>query len=230
MNPRLLSFIQQANHLLLFVGGIILIGSFTASQLRDWFQVGYYSEPQVKVVSKEDAVTAKQPTYSKNYLGKINDVYVFEQTVDLMIQDDQPYMHKEEIVIKMGLSPSSNAVNLLFSKSTGEKRQLFEKPTLIAKMATPESRPERTTLTKNVYAVVHSDTNGDGVLNGKDQLEILLSEYDGAQLRSIIKDASNFGVIGADLLMIETGTGAKTQWYTYDIQRAQLTPLDSSFQ
>ena len=47
MNPRLLSFIQQANHLLLFVGGIIVIGSFTAMQLRDWFEVGYYSEPQV---------------------------------------------------------------------------------------------------------------------------------------------------------------------------------------
>ncbi|CAI3801370.1 hypothetical protein [Rheinheimera sp. MM224] len=224
-----MSFIQKSNQVLFFIGGLFVIGFFTVEVFNRLFPTDY-GMAQVRVVTADDAAaTQQQPSYSTAYLGQIKDVYVFEQTVDMLISEASSQVRSERLIIGNGLSISSNTVNLLFVRQNGEKHQLFDIPTMISQIATARFEQETSPVSKNVYAVVRADSNQDQILNYIDRQEILVSEYDGSQLRSIMKDTAGFRIIGNNKVLIQSGTAAKPVWFLYDISTSQLTPLDSTF-
>lgn len=84
---------------------------------------------------------------------------------------------------------------------------------------------------KNIYFVIASDTNGDGVLNKDDDIALYLSDYDGANLKKLssnmfmFKRLDNYSIIYSDCIK-----AGETKIYSYDYKtgKASLLRTDTS--
>ena len=124
---------------------------------------------------------------------------------------------------------SRNAVNLMFTK-TGEKNKvLFKNNGLIVGFSPVQLKETsyQSVLSKNIYSVVQNDTNKDGFLNSDDQKELLVSEYDGSGLKSIMDNIEGYQLISNNTALIYTKPESETLYYIFDVLSGELVKLDT---
>ena len=226
-----MGFIEKSNKVLLFFAAIFVIILVGRDVLRDIMRKDY-SPPTVQVIKSDDAQAIEQKAkLEKQYVGLIKDVHIFEITSDRVIQE-QPYgSSAERIVISSSFDLSENAVNLMFSKIGEQRKLLFEKNALIVEFS--PSRDKQTQyeeiLSKNVYLVAKYDSNNDGFLNRNDNKELLVSEYDGSNLTSVMDDIKDYEVVDNDLVLIYSASDTDTLYFIFNIRTGELQKLDTAW-
>ncbi|RVT40518.1 hypothetical protein EMM73_19610 [Rheinheimera sediminis] len=226
-----MGFIEKSNKVLLFFAAIFVIILVGRDVLRDIMRKDY-SPPTVQVIKSDDAQAIEQKAkLEKQYLGLIKDVHIFEITSDRVVQD-QPYSSSaESIVISSSFGLSENAVNVMFTKIGEQRKLLFEKNALIVEFS--PSRDKQTQyekiLSKNVYLVAKYDSNNDGFLKRNDKKELLVSEYDGTNLMSVMADIKGYEVVDNDIVLIYAASDLDTLYFIFNIKTGELQKLDTAW-
>lgn len=225
-----MNFIEKSNKILLFIAAIIVIIAIGKDLISGFFRKDY-SEPKVQVIDHKDAHKEK-PKLEKKYVGQIKDVHILEVTSDKIIEEQSYNSHAEMMSVSSSLSLSSNAVNLMFTKAGEKNHLLFENNALIVGFSPIQSKETdyRYILSKNIYSVARKDTNKDGFLNQNDMKELLVSEYDGSNLKSVMNSIQGYQVIKNDMVLVYTNTKNDTLYYTFNVLSGELSKLDTRLQ
>ena len=225
-NMRIMNFIEKANKVLLFIAAIVVIFAIGKSLISDLFKSGY-SAPKVQVI-EHSAALDEEPKLQKNYIGQIKDVHILEITSDKII-NQKPYSANAEIIVSSALSLSRNAVNLMFTKAGEKNKVLFKNNVLIVGFSPVQLKETsyQSVLSKNIYSVVRNDTNKNGFLNSDDQKELLVSEYDGSGLKSIMDNIEGYQLISNNTALIYTKPESETLYYIFDVLSGELVKLDT---
>lgn len=228
MRSTIIKFIDNANRVLLFIAAIIVIIAIGKDILRDIFRESY-SEPSVQVVEKShDSSIQKKPNFEKRYIGKIRDAFIIEVTSDMVFVEEQNVYNTAMIDYSSPFTLSSNAVNMIISKVEGKKTKLFKENLLISGFYPIRSNETDRTfdLSKNIFLVVKQDTNSDGFLNSKDKKELLISDYDGSNLMSVISNISTHRIIDNDVILLNIDS----ELYVFNVHTGDLNKIDTSFE
>ena len=228
MRSSIIKFIDNANRVLLFIAAIIVIIAIGKDILRDIFRESY-SEPSVQVVEKSHGSSIqKKPNFEKRYIGKIRDAFIIEVTSDMVFVEEQDVYNTAMIDYSSPFTLSSNAVNLIISKVEGKKTKLFKENLLISDFYPIRSNETDRTfdLSKNIFLVVKQDTNSDGFLNSKDKKELLISDYDGSNLMSVISNISTHQIIDNDVILLNIDS----ELYVFNVHTGDLNKIDTSFE
>lgn len=223
---RIMNFIEKANKVLLFIAAIVVIFAIGKSLIGDLFKSGY-SAPKVQVI-EHSAALDEEPKLQKNYIGQIKDVHILEITSDKIV-NQKPYSANAEIIVSSALSFSRNAVNLMFTKAGEKNKVLFKNNVLIVGFSPVQLKETgyQSVLSKNIYSVVRNDTNKNGFLNSDDQKELLVSEYDGSGLKSIMDNIEGYQLISNNTALIYTKPESETLYYIFDVLSGELIKLDT---
>ncbi|WP_286267013.1 hypothetical protein [Thalassotalea atypica] len=230
MGIRIMDFIEKSNKVLLFIAAIIVIIAVGKSIISDFFRKDY-SEPKVQVIDQSDADKEEQkPKLEKRYVGKIKDVHILEITSDKIIEEQSYSSNAEMMIVSSSLNLSSNAVNLMFTKAGEKNHLLFENNALIVEFSPIQLKETeyRNILSKNIYSVAKKDTNKDGFLNQNDKKELLVSEYDGSHLKSVMDNIEGYQIISNDMVLVYTKESSDTIYYTFNVLTSELTKLDTN--
>ena len=225
-----MDFIERSNKILLFIAAIIVIIVIGQSIISDFLRKSDH-DPKVKVVEHGDAqIEARKPKLEKRYVGKIKDVHILEVTSD-SITEDKSYGSSADIAIVFSPSfgLSSNAVNLMFTKIGEKNHLLFETNALIVRFspAYVEAGSNKNVLSKNIYLVAKNDTNKDGFLNQYDKKELLVSEYDGANLKPVMNNVEGYQLIENDMILVYAKGAGGTLYYTFNVLTGEIIQLDT---
>ena len=225
-NMRIMNFIEKANKVLLFIAALVVIFAIGKSLISDLFKSGY-SAPKVQVI-EHSAALDEEPKLQKNYIGQIKDVHILEITSDKIV-NQKPYSANAEIIVSSALSFSRNAVNLMFTKAGEKNKVLFKNNVLIVGFSPVQLKETsyQSVLSKNIYSVVRNDTNKNGFLNSDDQKELLVSEYDGSGLKSIMDNIEGYQLISNNMILIYTKPESETLYYIFDVLSGELVKLDT---
>jgi hypothetical protein len=225
-NMRIMNFIEKANKVLLFIAAIVVIFAISKSLISDLFKSGY-SAPKVQVI-EHSAALDEEPKLQKNYIGQIKDAHILEITSDKIV-NQKPYSANAEIIVSSALSLSRNAVNLMFTKAGEKNKVLFKNNVLIVGFSPVQLKETsyQSVLSKNIYSVVRNDTNKNGFLNSDDQKELLVSEYDGSGLKSIMDNIEGYQLISNNMILIYTKPESETLYYIFDVLSGELVKLDT---
>jgi len=228
MGLKIINFIDKSNKVLLFIAAIVVIITISKSLIRDIFRQSY-PEAKVQVIEHDDN---EKPNLKKSYIGHIKDVHILEITSDKIVEKQSYAEDKNMMITSSSLALSSNAVNLMFAKPGHTSRLLFEHNVFIVAFSPTQIKETQyiNSLSKNIYSVVRKDTNKDGFLNQDDKKELLISEYDGSNLKSVMDNIEGYHVINNDTVLLYTATATDTLYYTYNVTSAELLPLDTSLQ
>lgn len=225
-----MNFIEKSNKILLFIAAIVVIIAIGKSIIKDLFRKDY-SEPTVQVIEHDDTQKEQQqPKLEKRYVGQIKDVHLLEITSDKIAEEQSYSANASMIVVSSSLSLSSNAVNLMFTKVGEKNNLLFSNNALIVEFSPTQEKETQyqNILSKNIYSVVQKDTNKDGFLNQDDKKELLVSEYDGSKLTSVMANIEGYRVINNNMALIYKAAGNDTNYYTFNVLSGELTKLDTS--
>jgi len=230
VSNRVMSFIEKSNKVLLFLAAIVVIITVGKELLKDLFRQDY-SDPTVQVITHDDALATEQKIKLKTqYVGLLKDVHIFEVTSDKVVQQLPYSSGAEKIAILSSFSLSSNAVNLMFAKVGEQRTLLFQNNALIVDFSPVREQQTQydKTLSKNIYSVARQDTNNDGFLNQNDKKELLVSEYDGANLTPVMDDIEGYRIVDNDTVLIYTVPGGETLYYIFNVGTGELKQLDIS--
>ena len=225
-----MNFIEKSNKVLLFIAAIIVIIAVGKSIISDFFRKSY-SEPKVQIIAHGDANKEEQkPKLEKRYVGQIKDVHILEITSDKIIEQQFISSNAEMMIVSSSLSLSSNAVNLMFTKAGENNHLLFESNALIVEFSPIQLKETeyRNVLSKNIYSVAKKDTNKDGFLNKHDKKELLVSEYDGSSLKSVMDNIEGYQIISNDMVLVYTKESSDTLYYTFNVLTGELIKLDTN--
>lgn len=231
MSSRIMGFIEKSNKVLLFFAAILVIILVGKEVLRDILRKDH-SSPTVQVIKGDDTLAIEQKVkLEKQYVGLIKDVHIFEITSDTVVQEKPYSSSAERIVISSSFGLSDNAVNLMFTKIGEPRKLLFEKNALIVEFS--PSRDKKTQyekiLSKNLYSVAKYDSNNDGFLNHHDKKELLVSEYDGSNLTSVMDDIKGYQVVDNDIVLIYRALDLDSAYFTFNIKTGELQKLDTAW-
>ena len=225
-----MNFIDKSNKVLLFIAAIIVIIAIGKNIIKDLLRKDY-SEPTVQFIDHDDAQQERQkPKLEKRYVGQIKDVHILEITSDKIVEEQSYTTNAEMIVVSSSLSLSSNAVNLMFTKVGEKNNLLFSSNALIVEFSpTQEKKTQyQNILSKNLYAVARTDSNNDGFLNKHDKKDLLISEYDGSKLTSVMEDIEGYRIIENNSVLIYTAKESDTLYYTFNVLTGELLKLDTN--
>ena len=72
------------------------------------------------------------------------------------------------------------------------------------------------------------DSNNDGFLNKHDKKDLLLSEYDGSKLTTVMENIEGYRIIENNSVLIYTATESDTLYYTFNVLTGELLKLDTN--
>jgi hypothetical protein len=225
-----MNFIEKSNKVLLFIAAIFVIIAIGKNVVRDLFSKDY-TEPKVQVIKQDDTQKENQKiNLEKRYVGKIKDVHLLEVTSDRIIEEQSFSANANMIVVSSSLGLSSNAVNLMFTKVGEKNNLLFERNALIVEFSPTQINETQyqKSLNKNLYSVAKLDSNNDGFLNKHDKKDLLLSEYDGSKLTTVMENIEGYRIIENNSVLIYTATESDTLYYTFNVLTGELLKLDTN--
>ncbi|WP_444996437.1 hypothetical protein [Aliikangiella sp. IMCC44359] len=124
-----------------------------------------------------------------------------------------------------------NTVNLLFVSESGTKLKLFENDRLITDIQSARFNKDNSyILNKNLYSVVSQDSNSDGFLNKKDQVDLYVSDYNGQNLKLIFENINELETIGDNKLLVTADELSGVEIYIYHVISEKKIKLDISIE
>ena len=230
MSSKFFNFILKANQILFFIVAIGVFIAFIISIIPR-----NYEPPSVKIEKISNLHKAKQDKkktmYTKSFYSKIKDVYIIKIQTDKIIHKDKVLRHAS--MLSSGYNNEYGLVNLLFVKEENIKYKLLKKDAYIVSFKTIRSNETMNhayennyfQLDKNIYSIIQKDTDKDSTLSMKDQQDFYISDYDGKNLKNILKNIKQYKVVDDNTILI---TNKEDLFYMFNIITNKLVLLDTN--
>lgn len=225
MKGSIVTFVKIANSFLFFFGFIFLL-LFVAYQVYDAnFRERHSTHNSIQITDKNDAAS-KPLHYKKVFVKKYEDVYVFEVRSNRLLSSN---LQSEDKIEVLGMFSGGSkyddfeTVNFLFARDNAAPTLLLDSHALVLKYDLIRISTEKDAFygqlktNKHLFSVVVNDNNKDKVLDKKDQINLLASDYNGENLITIAKDIKGYHLLGSNKLLITQRKGNETITLTYDL-------------
>ncbi|MFT6088263.1 MAG: hypothetical protein ACJA11_003539 [Glaciecola sp.] len=235
MKGSIINFVKIANSFFFFVG-FIIVALFVVIEVYDAnFRDKLRTHDSIQIEDNND--NANVPIkYKKNFVKKYEDVYMFRVRTNRLLSSS---ISSGTIVENFNMfSDDSNyndfeTVNFLFAKANSEPTLLLESHALVLDYhlitfeSDPASYPQQFKTNKHLFTVILNDDNEDKVLDKKDRINLLASDYNGENLISIAQDITDYQVIGDYLLLITQRKEGKTITIIYNLATSSAHDLNT---
>lgn len=232
MKGNLINFVKTANYFLFFFGTVFLL-LFIGYQIVDnVFNDRYPTHDSIPVVDGNDT-THTPIEYETSFIEKHDDVYIFRVKSNRIL-GGKPQVENAFTAVQMfskGVNDDFETVNYLFARINGEPGVLLDSHALVLDANLINLLPEKHLYHrkfktfKHLFTVVMNDTNQDKVLDRKDKISLLASDYDGANLITIAEDISNYEIIDDNLLLLSLRETEKSSRFIYNLNSGEKQML-----
>lgn len=229
MKKNFIEIIKKIDYVLILVFsilGIVLIGYELFSDLFYWPRT-----PQEMVVVESPAKKIEEKV---EFCTKLKDTFVFKvKSSEIELEETEQPVVSSDVSNFSVYKKSSDGIgiaNLVFVKKDGsEELKLFPRNAFIYrhKFYSDSDKDSRTKNLSNIYAVVKNDTNGDKVLNSKDDIHLYISDYDGKNLVEISQAIVTFEMIEDNQFLYTEYDGKNLIYYYYDLETEKKTKIKS---
>lgn len=210
---RLLAFVAATNQVLLFfglLGGLGLLGYALYDEFRPRGPEG------VPVRSATEAPAPPKIT-SVDFVARNHGYFIFGIRKDYVGKDvGDIAAHAGKITSSSYYGGMGSYLNMMFSDGTSVRRHLLPQDGVVLRHALVSDDEEKRGFGAHAFLCVLADTNNDGMLGYDDRAALIVVHPDltGEDLR--IEDVRDFDSLSRDQLLVETGTGAGTQFWIVD--------------
>lgn len=235
MKKSIVNFVKTANSFLFFFG-FIFISLFAAYQIYDAnLRDKHRTHGSIQIADSNDAASAPIK-YKKNFAKKYDDVYIFRVSSDRLLS---PSLSSGTVVEVHNMFSGDGGyrdfetVNFLFARENSAPTLLLESHALVLgyQLIILESQREsynrQFKTNKHLFSVVVNDDNLDKVLDKKDKIDLLASDYIGANLITIAQDIIDYEIIDDNLLLITQPKEDKTIIFIYDLETGVSNTLNT---
>ncbi len=235
MKSKIFSFISKSNQILFFLVAVGIIVTMLSSVIPHT-----YAPATVKIKKSTEKNNQKEDPakmqYHKSFYKHIKDVYIIKVQADTIMRKEILYYASPRLASVSNYDQSEHAlVNLIFSKEDKKSYKLLVQDAYIISFgiasdgstASGKYGLNHFKLEKNIYEIVSNDTNGDELLSTKDKKDFYITNYDGKQMKSILKDISNYELIADNLVLITKKVDKQKQFYLFDVTQEKLKLLDT---
>lgn len=225
--------VQTLNHYIFLLIALFVMFLVLKEFVRNVFHEDY-EPPKVQVID-EAVQQLSDISYSKHFLKKIDDVYIFSIKADKIALERNPIesfnSDSASGVFNMfgGDYDDRRVVNFMFAKENMPPVLLFERHQMISKFILfNDSDSHRLTTDKNIYIVIAEDSNKDGYLSEDDQQDVYTSSYDGSDLKLLLSNVSSMHLEDKNLLYLTKGNDIEELTYFYLVDEDRLVQLDTT--
>ena len=213
-------FIKKADFVLVFILAVLGIILLCVTILQEI--IPYHGSRQ----NNRIAVVDDEKIEIKEYIEfdlKIRDAYIFtvkSSGIRVEVYEAEKMNKSSAYFDALGKGGNEDGItNFLFVKTGGDAEYtLFPRNTFIYKyrLAAEDTSGYRYPCDCNVYAVVKEDTNNDKILDGKDDIALYISDYDGKNLNEISASIDTFAFIDKNQFLFTEYNGTDSTYYAYD--------------
>ena len=82
-------------------------------------------------------------------------------------------------------------------------------------------------IAKHLFTVVKDDTNNDKRLNNKDQIDLLSSDYDGKNVKTVFSGIQDYEIIDHNTLLVTRVVDDKKEVSLFNLISGETTKLDT---
>ena len=233
MKKAIFDVIKKADFVLVFVLAILGIVAVSATLIRDFLPRHRAAPNRVAVVEDEH----EEITEYTDFEAKIKDAYVFS-VKSSAVKADTDFSTAKTGWSGAGFANSlgrglggDGVTNFIFVKDGGQtERKLFSANVFIYKYhfaSDEDDGRQRLPRERNVYAVVKRDTSGDKILSSEDDIALLVSDYDGANIKEISSSIVTFRFIGGEEILFSEYDGKNQTYFSYDCKTDVKTMIQS---
>lgn len=231
---KVYSFVSKANQYLLFTGILLMMVFFTFMIIKEFTRDGY-QPPKVEIVN--DTTGPTEIKYSKDYVTRIKDVHVLKirsNQIDPKAKHGNVLNNVEYFSGESDRSyKEGSTVNFLFVTADGENHLLFEQDKFfqsfsLASFEHKTNQYKQFRIAKSLYLVAAKDTNNDGFLSGKDELDLYISEYNGEQLALLMENVNYYNEIGDHTVLVASGQGEHEEYFILNANSREMEKLNTS--
>ena len=235
MKNKIFNFISKSNQILFFLVAIGLIVVMVISLLPH-----DYSRPAVKIERNLEQNSTKETLvknqYFKSFYSHINDIFIIKVYADNIVREEILHYSAPRSSSSDFYNQNKHAlVNLIFAKEGKKSYKLLKDDAYITSLnimknnqtVRKEYADSYFKLEKNIYTIVTHDTNNDDFLTSTDQRNFYISNYDGKQLKLILKDIVEYKLVDDNLVLITKKVKKEEQFYLFNILENDLKLLDT---
>jgi len=236
MKNKIFNFILKSNQILFFLVAVGIIGITLLSLLPP-----DYSRPAVQIEKNIEQNNTKKirtkPQYFKSFHAYIKDVFIIKVHADNITSKKVLHYSAPRLSSMNYYSDNEHAlVNLIFTKEDEGNNKLLKNDAYIVsfnlvtdnKIKPNPYRDNNFKLEKNIYVIVSNDTNKDNFLSTKDQQDFYVSNYDGKQIKLVLKDILKYKVVEDNLVLITKKVNKKEHFYLFNVLTSNLKELDTT--
>jgi len=230
MFKKAVDFISKANQILFFLAIIIIIG-FVLMTAYPFLFPSKYERPRVQLIENSIDDSTKVVKNSKQYLSFTKDIHVIKILANT-INSKQHNRPSKTFNLFSSRDDGKETVNFIFVDEHGHNQKLFINDLLIQRYTLSDDENLKNTgysLSKNIYLVIHSDTNNDGFLSEDDSKSLYLSSYKGDDVNLVIENIQRYELIGDNKLLIEKEDNTEKDFYIYNVKSSTLSKLNTNF-
>lgn len=183
---------------------------------------------QQVTITKDDTPTPKQVDKT-HFMLCVKDCYIFSITNNtipsnaispLGLQKDSAVLNSAR---SFGMRQDDSIINLIFIRGK-EEHTLLKHPALIYQTYFPRDDERENEFDKNIYSIIETDSNGDGVLNSDDKVTLLVTDYDGKNEIKLSSDLLTYRR-QKNLLIFSENNDEGQQYYSFNSKDNVVTPL-----
>ena len=207
---KFFDIIKKIDYILLLIGscmGIIFFGVLIFEEIGHRFHRRQPS--QISVVEAEDKSEIREYV---EFCSKVRDVFVFG-VKSTAVKAEELYSVE---------SQKMSALSNIAGKGTGfdgiTNFVFVNENTHVYKYSFMTDNPEPYIRNHqcNIYAVIRSDTNGDKVLNSRDNISLFISDYDGRNVKELSAAIMSFDYTAQEEFAFTEYDGSQLSYFVCD--------------
>ena len=221
---RIYEFITRTNQILFFVAALGAIGGISYLVFRESFR--NYEPPHVPVAQTPEDL--KQTVIKDvRFLGQASGLFVFG-VVKREVQPARPSGGKGEIARFSSYASANEGggeiVNVVFARGGRKVKTLLENDGLVLSHHLSGAY-QSTKFKPHLFLCVTEDTDGNHVLDQRDQNELFVVADDLGKSDLIIRGVSTFDVVSPTHVVVKTGEPGAIRFWDVDTDTLEKTEI-----
>ena len=218
---KFFDIIKKIDYILLLIGsclGIIFFGVLIFEEIGHRFH--RRQPPQIAVVEAEDKSEIREYV---EFCSKVRDVFVFGVKSTAVKAEELYSVESQKMSALSNIAGKGTGfdgiTNFIFiNESTHSEYKLFPKNVFVYKYSFMTDNPEPYIRNHqcNIYAVIRSDTNGDKVLNSRDNISLFISDYDGRNVKELSAAIMSFDYTAQEEFVFTEYDGSQLSYFVCD--------------
>lgn len=235
MKGTIANFVKTANNFLFFLGSILLI-LILAYQVYDAnFRDKHRAHDSIKIVDSKNAKSAPIK-FKKSFVVKYDDLYIFRVRSNRLLSSS---LISGTIVESFNMFSGTDeysdfeTVNFLFTRTDSAPTLLLKSHALVLDYHLIALEPESASYgrqfrtSKHLFTVILNDDNQDRILDRKDKVDLIASDYDGTNMITIANDIDEYQIVDDNSVLISQSKEGQAISLIYNLGTGTSHTLDT---